>query len=414
MDRELARLAEEAADDLALSEVEDREEYAAILLDITLEAAAHRRTLSWGVSSMAREANAIQRINRILSRRLKLPKPLGPFAWATLLAFSLPVIYLSSAVKLASANRDSRVSDQALVRGSDQTGVIVSIRVHGNRSVPTDAILAHVSTLVGDPYVQPSIERTFKSLWNTGFFEEIRMQREAAPEGWVIHIYVRERPRIQQNTPRGAEQKSSTRHIAQASSDPRPPMAAQEDTPLTMCILVDNSGSMRDHRAALALAAMALVKASKPQDEVGIVHFNDEMFSGLPNGEDFTSNVNEMEEAIRHIDSRGGSAMRDAVQKSIDQVQQKAHHQRKVLVLVTDGNDTSSVMTQDQLLGEVKSSGVRVYSIGLLSEKSGQAAAARLALGQLAEASGGGDYYPKKVAEGESFSHAIQDQARRQ
>jgi len=106
--------------------------------------------------------------------------------------------------------------------------------------------------------------------------------------------------------------------------------------------------------------------------------------------------------------------MRDAVQKSIDQVQQKAHHQRKVLVLVTDGNDTSSVMTQDQLLGEVKSSGVRVYSIGLLSEKSGQAAAARLALGQLAEASGGGDYYPKKVAEGESFSHAIQDQARRQ
>jgi hypothetical protein len=83
-------------------------------------------------------------------------------------------------------------------------------------------------------------------------------------------------------------------------------------------------------------------------------------------------------------------------------------------VLVTGGNDASSSMTQDQLLDKVKNSGVRAYSIGLLSENRGQAAAARLALGQVAEALRGGDYYPKNLAEVESISPAIQDLTRRE
>jgi Ca-activated chloride channel family protein len=183
---------------------------------------------------------------------------------------------------------------------------------------------------------------------------------------------------------------------------------------ITMAILIDNSGSMSDKRAGVIAASLALVRATKTHDEVGIVDFNDEALNGVPDGEDFTCDIKEMEEALTHIDSRGGSALRDAVRTSIDQVQQTPHNDRKILVLVTDGNDTSSTVTEEQLLGKVKNSGVRIYSIGLLNEADPNHAAARLALERLAEASGGRAYYPKDLAELGSISQEIADGARKQ
>ena len=106
--------------------------------------------------------------------------------------------------------------------------------------------------------------------------------------------------------------------------------------------------------------------------------------------------------------------MRDAVRMSIDQVEQTAHNDRKVIVLVTEGNDSASTVTQEQLLGKVGSSGVRVYCIGLLGEdEPGRAGSAKLALGQLAEASGGLVYYPKDLAEVESISPEIANEVRK-
>jgi VWFA-related protein len=166
-------------------------------------------------------------------------------------------------------------------------------------------------------------------------------------------------------------------------------------------------------RAGVKAAALALVKASKPHDEVCIVNFNDEVASGLPHGLDFTSDTKVMEEALDHIESRGGTAMRDAVRMSIDHVAQPAHNDRKVLVLITEGNDNSSTVTQEQLLGKVRNSGVRVYSIALLSEDDPrQVGPSKLALRQLAEASGGLDYYPTDLAEVESMSSEIANQIR--
>jgi outer membrane protein insertion porin family len=79
-----------------------------------------------------------------------------------------------------------------------QQDLISAIEVHGNRSVPKDVVLAHVFTHPGDVYDQAAIERDFNSLWNTGFFEDIRFEREATPKGWIIHIYVKEKPRIKE------------------------------------------------------------------------------------------------------------------------------------------------------------------------------------------------------------------------
>ncbi|HTJ86348.1 MAG TPA: outer membrane protein assembly factor BamA [Terriglobales bacterium] len=76
--------------------------------------------------------------------------------------------------------------------------MITEIQVHGNRSVPADVVKAHIFTHPGDVYDQAAIERDFNSLWNTGFFEDIRFEREATPKGWILHVYVKERPRVKQ------------------------------------------------------------------------------------------------------------------------------------------------------------------------------------------------------------------------
>src|SRR6516164_3255346 len=85
----------------------------------------------------------------------------------------------------------------------------------------------------------------------------------------------------------------------------------REDVPVSMGLIVDNSGSMRDKRAKVEAACLGLVKDSNPDDEVFIVNFNDEAFLDNPHGKDFTSDITEMEEALTRIDSRGGTAMRN-------------------------------------------------------------------------------------------------------
>src|SRR5437660_9108565 len=79
-----------------------------------------------------------------------------------------------------------------------QPDIIVEITPHVNGSVPSDVIRAHVFTRVGDVYDSAAIERDFNSLWNTGYFEDIRFEREATPKGWILHIYVKEKPRVRE------------------------------------------------------------------------------------------------------------------------------------------------------------------------------------------------------------------------
>src|SRR5260221_12996999 len=88
----------------------------------------------------------------------------------------------------------------------------------------------------------------------------------------------------------------------------------REDVPVSMGLIVDNSGSMRTKRGRVEASALALVKASNPQDEGFIVNFNDEAFLDQP----FTSDVKELERGLAKIDSRGVTAMRDAIRMSID------------------------------------------------------------------------------------------------
>jgi Ca-activated chloride channel family protein len=189
----------------------------------------------------------------------------------------------------------------------------------------------------------------------------------------------------------------------------------REDVPVSMGLIIDNSGSMRDKRAKVEAAALALVKDSNPDDEVFVVNFNDEAFLDNPHGKDFTNDVKEMEEALTRIDSRGGTAMRDAIRMSIDHLKEKAHKDKKVLVVVTDGNDNSSVMSLENLVKASQQSDVLIYGIGLLSEEERrEAKRAERALNELAVATGGETFFPKDVSEVERIAHVVARDIRNQ
>lgn len=189
----------------------------------------------------------------------------------------------------------------------------------------------------------------------------------------------------------------------------------REDVPISLGLIIDNSGSMRSKRAKVEAAALALVKDSNPQDEVFVVNFNDEAFNDLPHGEDFTSNIQEMEEALKRIDSRGGTAMRDAMRMAIDHLKEKAHREKKVLVVVTDGDDNSSLVSLANLVKASQQTGVLIYSVGLLSEEEPEEARrAQQALDALAEATGGEAFFPKDVSEVDRIAHQVAHNIRNQ
>ena len=115
----------------------------------------------------------------------------------------------------------------------------------------------------------------------------------------------------------------------------------REDVPVSMGIIVDNSGSMTSKRARVAAAALELVKQSNPDDEVFIVNFNDDTHFDQP----LTNDVKKLQAALARMEARGGTAMRDALSKSIDYVKKNGKKDKKVLVVITDGNDNSSDIT---------------------------------------------------------------------
>jgi len=189
----------------------------------------------------------------------------------------------------------------------------------------------------------------------------------------------------------------------------------REDVPVSLGLIIDNSGSMREKRAKVAAAALGLVKASNPEDEVFVVNFNDEAFLDLPHGEDFTNKISDMEEALSRIDARGGTAMRDAIRMSIDHLKEKAHRDKKVLVVVTDGNDNSSVISLENLVKASQQSDVLLYAVGLLSEEERrEAARAKRALEDLALATGGESYFPHELAEVDRIAQQVAHDIRNQ
>lgn len=186
----------------------------------------------------------------------------------------------------------------------------------------------------------------------------------------------------------------------------------REDIPVSLGLVIDNSGSMRDKRAKVAAAAQDLVKDSNKDDEVFVVNFNDDAFLDTP---DFTNDIKVLEQALTKIDSRGGTAMRDAIRMSIGHIKAKAKKDKKVILVVTDGNDNASMVSLENLVKEAQQSEVIIYAIGLLSEEERrEAKRAKRALDVLTEATGGQAYYPKELTDVDRIAHQVAHDIRSQ
>jgi Ca-activated chloride channel family protein len=179
------------------------------------------------------------------------------------------------------------------------------------------------------------------------------------------------------------------------------------DLPVSIGLVVDNSGSMSKKRPAVNKCAVDLVEASNPEDEAFVVNFSDEAYID----QDFTSNVNKLRDGLSHIESRGGTALYDAVVASADKLVADAKRPKQVLVLITDGEDNASTLNLDQTIRRVQElSGPVIYSIGLLfgDEMSrAEVRHARRALELLSNETGGIAFFPKSIEQVDEISAEI-------
>ncbi len=186
----------------------------------------------------------------------------------------------------------------------------------------------------------------------------------------------------------------------------------REDIPVTVGLVIDNSGSMREKRDRVNAAALTFVKTSNPEDEVFVVNFNDDFYLDLD--KDFTSDVNELKEALERIDSRGSTALYDAVIGSLDHLK-KGHRDKKVLLVVTDGEDTASRKTLEIVMQEAGQSSAVIYGIGLMGKDNDRKAKkARRALVAVAQATGGLAFFPEGLQDVEAICTQIAHDIRNQ
>ncbi|HUY81457.1 MAG TPA: VWA domain-containing protein [Acidobacteriaceae bacterium] len=185
-----------------------------------------------------------------------------------------------------------------------------------------------------------------------------------------------------------------------------------QDLPVSMGILVDNSGSMRDKRAAVNAAALDLLSASNPQDAAFIVKFSDRAY--LDQG--FTSDIHALNRGLSQFDSKGTTALYDAVAASADELTNHAKHPREVLLIITDGADNASRLNLEQAIRRVQNlGGPVVYSIGLLfgTDKE-ESKRAKNALERLSQETGGIAYFPHSLQDVDSIATEVARDIRNQ
>jgi VWFA-related protein len=183
----------------------------------------------------------------------------------------------------------------------------------------------------------------------------------------------------------------------------------REDIPVAVGIIIDNSGSMREKRPSVNQASINFVRSSNPQDQVFIVNFNDEYYLD----QDFTNQVPQLKEALERIESRGGTALYDAVVASADHLKKNARLDKKVLVVVTDGEDNASRESLEQAIRRLQAqNGPTVYTIGILGGEKQRRA--RRALTEMAEQTGGVAFFPKDLGEVNSITLAVAHDIRNQ
>lgn len=184
---------------------------------------------------------------------------------------------------------------------------------------------------------------------------------------------------------------------------------SQEDVPVSLGLVIDNSGSMRLVRSRVEAAALALVSASNPQDEAFVVNFADKSRLDVP----LTSDMETIRSGIARVDAIGGTALYDAVDVAQTYVHEHASRDRKVLVVITDGNDNASMTSIAHIQDTLAQRGIAVYAIGLFRDEAAMRRGHR-DLDKLTTHTGGLVYYPADITQIGNVALEIARQIRNQ
>jgi len=186
---------------------------------------------------------------------------------------------------------------------------------------------------------------------------------------------------------------------------------SHEDFPVTIGLVIDNSGSMRPKRADVIGAALAFVRSSNPQDQMFVVNFNEHVSMGLPANSPFTNDPGQLEPALFRSVLTGMTALYDAVAVALQQLQ-KGKWDRKVLIVVSDGGDNASKRNLAQVMSMVNQSNAAIYTMGIFDESDEDRNPH--VLKQLSDASGGEAFFPKTLQDVlpicEQIAHDIRSQ----
>lgn len=150
--------------------------------------------------------------------------------------------------------------------------------------------------------------------------------------------------------------------IIEAGQDQPIQFVRPEDTPATVGLVIDNSGSMRRKRSDVVDAALAFAESSNPQDEIFIVNFNERVFMGLPAGMSFTNDLATLRSALGNTRAQGKTALYDGVSAGLKHLKAGAH-QRKALVVLSDGGDNASAASEKDVLSLAEESNATIYTI---------------------------------------------------
>jgi VWFA-related protein len=142
---------------------------------------------------------------------------------------------------------------------------------------------------------------------------------------------------------------------------------SSEDIPVTVGLVIDNSGSMRTKRPDVIAAALAFARSSNPHDQMFVVNFNEKVSFALPDDIPFTDNVGQLDAALARVRANGETALYDAVDAALAHLSQ-GERDKKVLIIISDGGDNASKHSLESVLAEAKRSDAIIYSVGLFDE----------------------------------------------
>jgi len=183
----------------------------------------------------------------------------------------------------------------------------------------------------------------------------------------------------------------------------------REDVPVAMGIVIDNSGSMRDKREKVNQAVLNLIRASNPQDEIFVVNFSQTPYLD----QDFTSDVGLLQTALHQVSARGSTALYDAVVASAVHLRNNPRLDKKVLLVITDGQDNMSQETLQEAIRKLQpSKGATLYAIGLTDE--GLTRTGRDALQSMAASTGGVAFFPQSLDEVDAITRTVAHDIRSQ